>query len=200
MKKLCTGVFVLMVLLSLTISAEAFDYKSIYRNEGMGASAGWSENTDGVYTDKSINVMETDDGTDISVYIWTYDENTGNSFDKWGYMFTQEDVFTIDNKLESATLSPVDIELNACVYDSDAETYICTEETVTIAAQWTGEGNVMKSSSSSIFKYDDFMSKYSDNSMFREATATGSINDVDLGPSDYGELVKFKSVSMDMKK
>ena len=196
MKKLFTGMFMLMVLLSLTISAEAFDSKSIYRNEGMGASAGWSENYNGVYNDKYINVMETDDGTDIYVGINSYDEFGNFLSDKWGYMFTQEDVFTIDKKLNSATLSPVDIELY--VYDSNTDTYII--ETVTIAAQWTGEGDVIKSSSRSIFKYDDFMSKYSDNTLYREATATGSINDVYLGPSDYGELVKFKSVSMNMEK
>lgn len=196
MKKLFTGVFVLMVLLSLAISAEAFESKEIYREEGMAAYAVWSEYTDGVYTDKFINVMETDDGTDIYVDIWTYDENTGDSSGKWGYMFTQEDVFTIDKKLESATLSPVDIELY--VYDWNTDTY--TVETVTIAAQWTGEGDVMKSSSKSIFKYDDFVSKYSDKSSFREATATGSINDEELGTSDFGELIKFKSVSMYMEK
>ena len=200
MKKLFTGVFVLMVLLSLTISAEAFDSKSIYRNEGMAAYAGWSEYTDGVDTYTSIQATTSNDGTDIYVGIWTYNENTGVWSDMWGYMFTQEDVFTIDKKLESATLSPVDIELNACVYDSDAETYICTGETLTIAAQWTGEGNFMKSSSMSIFRDNDYFSKYSDKSSFREATATGSINEVDLGPSDYGELVKFKSVYTSMEK
>ncbi|MCG7848939.1 MAG: hypothetical protein MIO93_07140 [ANME-2 cluster archaeon] len=196
MKKLFTGVFVLMVLFSLTISAEAFDSKSIYRDEGMAAYAGWYEYTDGVYTDTFIQATTSNDGTDIYVDIWTYDENTGDSSGKWGYMFTQEDVFTIDKKLESATLSPVDIELY--VYDWNTDTY--TMETVTIAAQWTGEGDVMKSSSKSIFKYDDFTSKYSDKSSFREATATGSINDEDLGTSDFGELIKFKSVSMYMEK
>lgn len=192
MKKLFTGVFVLMVLLSLAISAEAFESKEIYRNEGTAAYASWSEYTEGVYTDKFIQATTSNDGTDIFVYIWTYDENTGDWSDKWGYMFTQEDVFEIDKKLESATLSPVDIEL----FDWNTGTV----ETITIAAQWTGEGDVMKSSFKDISKYDDFMSKYSDKSSFREATATGSINDEDLGTSDYGELIKFKSVSMYMEK
>lgn len=192
MKKLFTGVFVLMVLLSLAISAEAFESKEIYRDEGTAAYASWSEYTEGVYTDKFIQATTSNDGTDIFVYIWTYDENTGDWSDKWGYMFTQEDVFEIDNKLESATLSPVDIEL----FDWNTGTV----ETITIAAQWTGEGDVMKSSFKDISKYDDFMSKYSDKSSFREATATGSINDEDLGTSDYGELIKFKSVSMYMEK
>ncbi|MBE0523289.1 MAG: hypothetical protein IBX40_02990 [Methanosarcinales archaeon] len=196
MKKLFTGMFVLMVLLSLTISAEAFDSKSIYRDKGMAAYADWYEDNDGVYTDKFIQATTSNEGTDISVYIFTYDENTGVWSDKWGYMFTQEDVFTIDKKLNSATLSPVDIELY--VSDSNTDTY--TIETVTIAAQWTGEGNVMKSSSKYISKYDDFMSKYSDNTLYREATATGSINKEDLGPSDYGQLIKFNSVSMYMDK
>jgi hypothetical protein len=196
MKKLFTSLFVLMVLLSLSISAEAFDSKSIYRTNGMAASASWFENTDSVDSGTFINVMETDDGTDIYVDIWTYDKAAEVWSDKWGYLFTQEDVFTIDKKLESATLVPVDIVLYG--YDSNTDT--STEETMTIAAQWTGEDDVIKSSSKYIFKYDNFISKYSDNSMFREATATGSINNDDLGPSDFGELIKFKSVSMDMEK
>lgn len=200
MKKLFTGMFVLMVLLSLTISAEAFDSKSIYRNENMAADAIWFEYTDGVDTYTSIQATTSNEGNDISVYISTYDDKTGVWSDKSGYMFTQEDVFTIDKKLNSATLSPVDIELYAYIYDSNTDTYTDTVETVTIAAQWTGEGELMKSSSRSIFRYDDYMSKYSDNTLYRETTATGSINKEYLGPSDYGELVKFKSVSMYMDK
>jgi hypothetical protein len=201
MRKILTSVLAIMVLLSLAVSAEAFDSKSIYRYEGMGAYAVWSESTDGVSSDKLIQVMETDDGTDILVYCWTYDENTGVWSDKWGYLFTQEDVFRINKNLNSATLSPVEIEVTTCVYEPDTGTYPCTYgETVTIAAQWTGEGDLIKSSSKSIFRYDDFMSKYSDNSMFREATATGSVDEQELGPSDFGELVKFKSVSMSMEK
>jgi hypothetical protein len=196
MKKLFTGMFVLMVLLSLTISAEAFDSKSIDRDKGIGANAYWYEYTDGVSSDKFIQIMDTDDGTDIYVYCWTNDENTGIWSDKSGYLFTQEDVFTIDKKLESATLSPVDIELYAYIYDPNTDTYTDTVETVTITAQWTGEGDVMKSRSKYISKYGDFMSKYSDNTLYREATATGSINDMYLGTSDYGQLVKFNSVSM----
>ena len=192
MKKLVTGLFVLMVLLSLAISAEAFESKSIYRDEGVAAYASWSEYTDGVHTDKFIQATTSNDGTDIYVSIWTYDENTGDWSDKWGYMFTQENVFKINNKLKSATLSPVEIEL----YDWN----MGTVETINIAAQWTCAGDVTESSYKYISKYDDFMSKYSDKSSFREATATGSINDEDLGTSDYGELIKFKSVSMYMEK
>ncbi|MBW6517345.1 MAG: hypothetical protein K0A89_02435 [ANME-2 cluster archaeon] len=192
MKKVFAGVLVFMVLLSLTISAEAFESKVIYRDDGMAAYASWSEYANGVYTDKFIQVLETDDGTDISVYIWTYDEKTGEWSGRSGYMFTRDDVFTMDKKLGSAILSPVNIEL----YDWNTDTV----ETITLAAQWTGEGDVMKSSSKSISKYDDFMSKYSDNSMYREATVTASINDEDLGTSDFSELIKFKSVSMYMEK
>lgn len=192
MKKLVTGLFVLMVLLSLAISAEAFESKSIYRDEGAAAYASWSEYTDGVNTHKSIHATTSNDGTDISVSIWTYDENTGDWSDKWGYMFTQENVFKINNKLKSATLAPVEIEL----YDWNTGTV----ETINIAAQWTGVGDVTGSSYKYISKYDDFMSKYSDKSSFREATAIGSINDEDLGTSDFGELIKFKSVSMNMEK
>jgi hypothetical protein len=192
MKKLFTGVLALMVLLSLAVSAEAFESKVIYRDEGMGAYAGWYDYANNVSSDKFIQVMETDDGTDIYVYCWTYDENTGIWSDKSGYLFTQEDVFRINKKLESATLSPVEIEL----FDWNTG----TSETITVAAQWTGVGDVEISSSKYISKYEDFMSKYSDKSLFREATATGSVDGQELGTSDFGLMVKFKSVSMSMEK
>lgn len=191
MKKLFTGMFVLMVLLSLTISAEAFDSKSTYRTNGMAAYADWFEETDGVDTYTSIQATTSNDGTDIYVGIYSYDEFGNFLSDKWGYMFTQEDVFTIDKKLNSATLS-----VNIDLYDWNTDTV----DNVPIEAQWTGEGDVMKSSSKYISKYGDFMWKFSDNTLYREATATGSINKEYLGTSDYGQLVKFKSVSMDMNK
>ena len=199
MKKLFTGVFVLMVLLSMAISAEAFDSKSIYRDDGLGASASWYEYNDGVDSGTYIYVTETDDGTDVYVNTWTHDQESDVWTDSWGFLFTTEDVFTVDKKLESATLSIDDFVLTTCAYDPEMD-YTCTDETVSIKAEWTGKGKVMKSSSKYISKYVDFMSKYSDNTWFREATATGSIGKEELGTSDFAELIKFKSVSMYMEK
>jgi hypothetical protein len=53
-------------------------------------------------------------------------------------------------------------------------------------------------------RYDDYMEKGSSSSRFWDAIATGSIvidsDSWDLGPSNYGGLATFKSVSMQMQK
>ncbi len=61
-------------------------------------------------------------------------------------------------------------------------------------------GDIIKGSYKSISKYSDYVSKYSDSTSAREATATGSLNSMDLEQSQYGNLVAFKSASMWMQK
>ncbi len=195
MKKLYIVVFALMVLLSMAMSGTALQSKTITRQSGMSANAAWSEKTaDGGYIDKYLSVTETKDGTDIYVSICISDA-TGNYSCKSGYNFTQENLFDMDSKrLDSATLTSVQVDL----FDWFNPTPVV--ETITIKADWTGIGDVIKGSYKSISKYNDFISKYSDSSSYRGATATGSINDQDLGTSSYGSLVKFKSATMWMQK
>ncbi len=200
MKKIYTVVFALMVLLSITMSAGALQSKTINRQNGLSAIAGWSEKTTDGFKETYLNVMKTEDGTDISVSMCTSDA-TGNYSCKSGYTFTQENVFNMDSKLVSATLSAVQVDL----FDQPNPTPVVeiptpVVETITIKAQWTGVGDITKSSYKSTSKYNDFISKYSDSSSLREATATGSINDQDLGVTAFAGLVKFKSASISMQK
>ena len=192
MKKLNILVFALMVLLSVTISATALDYKTINRQDGVSAYAGWADTNGDVSTYTDLFVMKTDDGADIGVSICTYDTATGISSCKSGYKFTKDNVFSIDQKLNSASLSEVDIE----VYDWNTGTL----ETLRVKADWTGTGDVTKGSFKYMSKYGDYTMKSSSSSVSREATATGSINGNDLGTSDLGGLAKFKSAYMEMKK
>ncbi len=192
MKKLYKMGFALMVLLSVAMSATAMEYKTMYRQNGMAAYADWSNIKDNVSTDHYMAVTNTDDGTDIYVSICTYDMVNNIVSCKSGYVFTQENVFSIDKKLDSASLSAVDVDL------SNWETG--SIETVTIQAQWNGSGDVTKGSFKYISKYEDYISKGSSSSVSRGATATGSINNNDLGTSDFAGLAKFKSAYIDMKK
>jgi hypothetical protein len=194
MKKIAAILLALVIALSMCEAVVALESKTIYREKGVSAHASWSEETDGVYTHTYLSVTETENGTDISVGIDKYDETTGNYFHMVGSKFTEEDVFDVDKKLTTAILSPVEIDL----YGWEDEEWI--EETITIQAQWTGVGDFVKDSSKTMFKSGDFMSKYSGQSKFREATATGFIGDYDLGVSDYAELVEFRYAEMWMEK
>jgi hypothetical protein len=184
MRKIYTVVFALMVLLSVTMSATALDSKTISRQNGVTAIAYLSdEATDSI---GFISVTEKDIGTYINVYLLTPTSM------KYGAISTQENVFDIDDKLMTATLSPVTIEL----YDENTMTL----ESFTIQAQWTGAGSLTRGSDKTMVKYGNFMAKLSTNSVERQATATGSIGDINFGTSSNAALIKSKTVSITMEK
>ncbi len=193
MKKLNTLGFVLIVLLSMTMSVAALEYKTIYREQGTSAFAEWIETEGNLTNYIDLSVTKTDSGSDIYLSICSVDPEF-NYFCKSGYKFTQDNVFDVNKKLTIATLSPVEIDL----YDNTG-----IVEKVTIKAEWTGIGDLIKGSLKYMSKYGDFIEKFSGSSSFREATVTGSIyNDTnkELGTSSYGNIVKFKSASISMKK
>jgi hypothetical protein len=199
MKRLYTLVFALMVLLSITMSVEALEYKTMTRQSGMAAYADWTDTKGDISTYTDLFVTKTDYGTDIGVSICTDDTTTGDWSCKSGYVFTQENDFSIDNKLDSASLNAVEINLIEWYCDENG----CWETpagTITIQANWKGIGKITKSSSRYMSKYEDYMMKFSDSSTNRVATATGSTNNGYLGTSDFASLVKFKFASIDMKK
>ncbi|MFZ2070902.1 MAG: hypothetical protein WAV32_04785 [Halobacteriota archaeon] len=195
MNKIAAILLALVIALSMCEAVVALESKTINREKGVSAYADWVEESPELYTYTFLSLTETDDGTDmyLSIYKYWYDSELGEwlSEDKWGYKFTTEDVFDVDKQLSTATLSPVDIEL----FVSDG-----TVQTVAIQAQWTGGGDLEKGMFKMMSKSGDFMSKYSENSKFREATATGFIGDYDPGVSDYGSLVEFKYAEMWMEK
>lgn len=184
MKKIYMLALAFMVLFSMTMSTEALEQKTISRQNGEAAIASWSDMATGYFTD--LSVIKTNDGTDIFVSI-----STPTSF-KFGSIFTQENVFDIDKKLTTATLSPVTLDL----FDFSTGTM----ETITLQAQWTGVGDLTRNSVKFMSKSGKFVAKFSDNSVIRQATATGSLNNIDLGTSNFANLVQFKSASMTMEK
>lgn len=194
MKKLYTTAFALLVMLSMIMSATALQYKTIYRQNGVSAYADWSETNGDISTYTDLFVTKTDDGTDIYLSICTYNMATYYWSCKSGYKFTTDNVFSMEGKgkLNSASLSEVNID----VYDWE----IGTIETLNVKTDWTGTGDVAKGSFKYMSKYGDYMMKGSGSSVYRGATAIGSINGDDLGTSAFAGLSMFKSAYMEMKK
>ncbi len=180
MKKIYTLGLVLMVLLSATLSATALQYKQKTLSNGDEASAVWS---DGI-TNTFLNVFEAQGETDIYIETCTADFSSC----KFGSKFTQEDVFDVNKKLTTATLSSVNFQL------IDINTGAV--ENVNIQAQWTGVGDVTKSSSTNTIKSGDITEKFSSGTASRNANATGTINSQELGTSNNAEISEFKSVSI----
>jgi hypothetical protein len=193
MRKVFSITFGLIVLLSIAMGAQALESKTITRNNGLSASTDWIEMNGNMITDTYLSVIKTNDGTDISLDIYTWDSSTGNYLsEKSGYMFTKDDVFSIDKKLNSASLSKVDIE----VYNWETG----QTEIIPVKADWTGQGVVSTGSFRSTSKDGDYTFRSSDSSSYRGASVTGNINNCDLGVNPNGMLIKFKSASMTVEK
>ena len=109
MRKSFAIIFALAVLLSMAMGAQALESKTMERHNGASASADWSETNGDITTYTYLFVTETDDGTDIYVSTYTYGPDFWS--DKSGSMFTEDDVFSIDKKLNSASLSEVEIDV-----------------------------------------------------------------------------------------
>lgn len=192
MRKLYIMCFTLIILLSTAMSVQALESKTIERHNGASASATWTDmNGDIEGRDTILSVTKTNDGTDIYLNIYSWGPDYW--YEESGYVFTQDDVFEVDNKLNSASLSDVEIDM----YNSETGEMMGT---LTIRADWIGQGDVSKGSSTYSSRNGDYIWKSSDSSKSRDASATGSINGYDLGISSYAGLYSFKSAYMSMEK
>lgn len=193
MRKVFSVTFALIVLLCLATSAQALHSKTIQRDNGASASASWSQTNGDLITDNYLSVTKSNDGTDLYLDVYTWDASNGNFVDgKSGYMFTKDDVFSIDKKLNSASLSNVDVE----VYNWDTG----KTEILPVMADWSGIGEVSTGSSSYASTDGDYKFRSTSSSNYRDASATASINNNDLGQSNYGSLNSFKNAYIDMIK
>lgn len=185
-------VVALLVMLSLTISATAMETKSITRENGVSAYASWSNTVAEGNEYTYLGVMKTDKGTDLYMDICKEDIS-GNFNCIYGFASTAEDVFTMDRRLDSATLSSVKVDL----FNSSTG---LLEKTVTIQASWTGEGDTTKGSSHYMSKFGDVTYKFSESVSFRQATATGILDGNELETSAFAEMDMFKRATMSMEK
>jgi hypothetical protein len=193
MRKVFSVIFALIVLLSMAMGVQALESKSIQRDNGATAYASWSETNGDLTTYTDLSVTKSNDGTDIYLGIYTWDSKKGETVnDKFGYTFTTDDVFSIDKQLNSASLS--DVKIDVYNWNNDKT------ETLTVNADWIGNGEVSKGSSRFSSRNGDYTYRSSDSSTSRDATATGSINDNNLGKSNYANLYKFKSAYINMEK
>ncbi|MFH1236637.1 MAG: hypothetical protein V1685_06965 [Parcubacteria group bacterium] len=194
MRKLLVLVIATFVVFGFTSTAQAFESKSMVRTNGVDAFAAWSSEDEGIFTDSWLEVVETQSGTDVMFFTcdwWVEGEDFFSSC-KDGYLFTTDDVFSVDKKLNTATLSVESFEL----WDWEAG----TSEIVTLEATWNGTSDLMRGSVNVIWKFGNLMEKFSDRSTMRDATASASVNGESLGDSMYGGIVQFRTMDMFMVK
>ena len=193
MRKVFSITFALIVLLSLATGVQALESKTIQRDNGASACASWSKTDGNLITDTYLSATESRDGTDIYLGTYTWDITNGTTVnDEYGYIFTTDDVFSIDKKLNSATLSEVQIN----VYNW----YTGEVKTLNVTADWTGTGEVQRGSSTYVSTSGDYRFRSTSSSNYRTATAACSVNNKDLGQNNDGSLSNFKSAYIDMEK
>ena len=174
--------------------------KETIRTNSQSAYSQWVENLDddtNVYTtivssihDKNVEVFY---GKAI-----LYPD--GSSYREEGNMVTADSkAFSIDNKLNQASLSSVEVPVRfACTIDAATNVEECFDpnKTVQIQASWVGEGEISDVAYETKDKTDAFKIKYTDLQSFRSATATGSVDGESLGNSIIAFMATAKLISI----
>jgi len=187
MRKLAIILSSLSVLL-LALPASALTYKTVSRVNGTAAEAVWESVDGNVVTDTYVAADVTNLGSEVYLEVDTFNTETSDFTCKNAYVLTPDaSLFTV-NKLNSATLNPVTVELYDCFTLEDMGS-------TTVQANWTGAGKTVKQSV--VFRTrGGFSETFKSTSVLRNASATGSLNSVDLGSSFLADLVQFKQMDM----
>ncbi len=197
MKKIIALSMTLVVLFAFTGTADALTSKYIYRTNGVSAMADWFTEGD-IMVETVINVFKSKVGTEIMYFHCEGDPNAEYVCQD-GMTTTDQNVFTVNKKLTTASLAPVEFEV---------WTYTCDEITceqsgpdmVIVKADWAGTGQLVKGKFMYKDHFGNFMSKFSAGTSMREASATGKVGDTELGLSTYGSIEQFRSMEMFMEK
>jgi hypothetical protein len=182
MKKIYVITLALMVLFSMTLSASALQYKQKTLENGYEVDATWSDSSTNTY----LSVYNSQGQESIYFDVCTLDSQGNIVSCEHGYPIGNV-VLDINKQLKTATLSPVQVNM----YDYYTGSY---DRTVTLQAQWTGIGDTIKGSYTSTSKLGDYTAKFSSDTVYRIATAKGTISGYDLGTSQFATMSLFKSV------
>jgi hypothetical protein len=189
MKKFLAAISVFAIAMMITTPVSAAN--TVVRTSGVSAQAAWTSQTGNIVTDTFIDAVKTKVGTDVYVTVCTYNVHNDDSYEcKNGYTIAPSNALSV-NKLNTATLSAVSVDLYEYDYDNYEANFV---NTVTVSASWTGYGQVQKGSYRYRSSFDGYTFSYSSSTAYRSATATGTINGSNLGSAVYGEILQFKSM------
>ncbi len=175
MKKL-SKIMLVVAIFSMVMMGAAIEYNTITRTNGISANVLWVNLSADKTVSTFVTATKSDVGTDVFVDICniTTLEITCES----GYKFTTENIFSAS--------------LNGALLNTDI--LLSSNQLVNVKAQWTGTGDI-KNLNDTTIQYDGYTAKYT-GVQFRQATAVGSINNIDLGATNYANLLTFKSVTI----
>jgi hypothetical protein len=163
-----------LISISSTVYGQEEPKKVTERFAGYVATAFWNiENEDGSIVNYNLFVRHDKSG-ETSPFLDRYTVYPdGSSLYEFSDSAIFQDVFTIDKKLTSATLSPVSLHMVSC---NEARICFLTGEIVTVQASWTGQGPIREESFDRKTEDDTFRVKSSTDTNTRGASASVSLN------------------------
>ena len=174
--------------------------KETIRTNSQSAYSQWVENLDdgtNVYTTITSSIQDKNVEVFYGKAILYPD---GSSYREEGNMVTTDSkVLSIDNQLDHASLSTVEVPVRfACNLNAATGVEECFDpmKTVQVQASWVGEGEISDVAYETKDKTDSFKIKYTDLQSFRSATATGSVDDESLGNSIIAFMATAKLISI----
>ncbi len=186
MKKISAIALVLAFLFTAS-SAQALTFKSASRSSDTAALATWETVNGNIVHDVSVGADTYKNGSDVFLSICDTDTTTWTSSCKSGANFSNNSNLLTVNKLNTATLASTTIEL----FDDSGNDVGPTA----IAVNWTGSGGTTKSTNKFKSTFGNYSETFSNQSIYRDATATAVLGGSALG-STYGNLIQFKSLDL----
>lgn len=201
-KRNVIGIVLAVLLFTITaFSAEAAKPYMVKTNAETAYADFFEVAPDGSMTDKYVSAWKAEGLTGVYLSLYQNDGN-GNYKNEYGYSTSDANVFSIDNKLETATLTIPEIQLGTDI--CDPETYMCTyvptRTLSNVQIDWTGTGDLQKRSLNYKDRTANFFIKSSARSFFRDADATGSADGEIFGITSFASMSAFKAATIQITK
>ncbi|MBI2984922.1 MAG: hypothetical protein HYY50_04855 [Candidatus Kerfeldbacteria bacterium] len=181
---LVVGVMITMV----PQPAQALESLTKFRANGQGAAAEWFTGTEEDFTDTFVATDQTKDGTFVFVGRCSGNLLTEEVTCMSGETTVANSMFTVDRRLNTASLAATTVTL----WDFD---YLTSEE-VTVAVDWTATSPLQRGRTNVHWMSGEFMENYHDQTQWRDASASGTWNEADLGDSSWGQIIKYRLADM----
>jgi hypothetical protein len=174
--------------------------KETIRTNSQSAYSQWVENLDDGTNVYTIIVSSIHDKNVEVFYGKAILYPDGSSYREEGNMVTTDSkVFSIDNQLDHASLSTVEVPVRfACNLNAATGVEECFDpmKTVQVKASWVGEGEISDVAYETKDKTDAFKIKYTDLQSSRSATAIGSVDGESLGGTISAFVATAKLISI----
>lgn len=167
-----------------------------FRFHGTFAEAFWSTSSGTTFTDTTVVVSTSKQGSALNTDQFTGNLDADGNFTGGTDTLVQSPgamepgvtsgfSFTIDApKLTTASVSGSGLPAKKCTFDAMGNETGCTDTTVDVSATWTGEGPITRSVSNFHMKTAGFSMNSHFNGTSRAATATGTFNGVPLSATE----------------